>query len=126
MRIGTEKNKSPGKHEEYQKKHPRQAAHDPSNQFVKWSKRARGGMGKLYSPAFPVSTSFPGECRRRHPSYSQVICRGSSTSERSCTRSRTTSRPSGEMSKSWMSKSTPRLVNCRLAPVSRSTSQRFL
>src|SRR5882762_6015473 len=23
---------------------------------------ARGGMGKLYSPTFPVSTSFPGEC----------------------------------------------------------------
>ena len=50
----------------------------------------------------------------------------STTSERSCTRSRTTSRPSGEISKSPMSKSGERLVNCRWAPVSRSMSQRFL
>jgi hypothetical protein len=50
----------------------------------------------------------------------------STTSECSCTRSRTTSRPSGEMSKSRMSKSGVRLVNCRSAPVSRSMSQRFL
>jgi hypothetical protein len=50
----------------------------------------------------------------------------STTSERSCTRSRTTSRPSGEMSKSRISKSGVRLVNCRSAPVFRSMSQRFL
>jgi hypothetical protein len=49
-----------------------------------------------------------------------------STSECSCTRSRTTSRPSGEMSKSRTSKSGVRLVSCRSAPVSRSISQRFL
>src|SRR6267378_2357222 len=43
---------------------------------------ARGGMEKLYSPTFPVSTSFPGECRRRHPSFSQgnPIYRGGSKS----------------------------------------------
>jgi hypothetical protein len=50
----------------------------------------------------------------------------STTSERSCSRSRTTSRPSGEMSKSRMSKSEVRLVNCRSEPESRSMSQRFL
>jgi hypothetical protein len=48
------------------------------------------------------------------------------TSERSCTRSRTTSRPSGETSKSRMSKSVARLVSCRSVPVSKSMSQRFL
>ncbi len=56
-------------------------------------------------------------------------CRGRSSSttfERSCTRSSTTSRPSGEMSKSRMSNSGARLVNCRSAPVSRSMSQRSL
>ena len=50
----------------------------------------------------------------------------STMSERSCTRSKTTSRPSGEMSKSRISKSSGRLVNCRSAPVSRSISQRSL
>ena len=48
------------------------------------------------------------------------------TSERSCIRSRTTSRPSGEMSKSRMSKSEGTFVNCRATPVSKSKSQIFL
>jgi hypothetical protein len=50
----------------------------------------------------------------------------STTFERSCTRSMTTSRPSGEMSKSRMSNSGVRLVNWRSAPVSKSMSQRSL
>jgi hypothetical protein len=45
-------------------------------------------------------------------------------SECSCARSSTTSWPSGEMSKSCMSKSGERFVNCRSAPVSTSMSQR--
>ena len=48
------------------------------------------------------------------------------TSERSCTRSTTTSRPSGETSKSRISNSGAKLVNCRSVPVSRLMSQRFL
>ena len=47
-------------------------------------------------------------------------------SERSCTRSKTTARPFGEMSKSRISKSPGSLVNCRSAPVSASMSQRSL
>lgn len=50
----------------------------------------------------------------------------STTVERSSTRSRTSSRPSGEMSKSRISKSGLRFVNCRSTPVSKSASQTFL
>src|SRR5580698_693120 len=56
-------------------------------------------------------------------------CRGrsrSKTSERSCTLSNTTSRPSGEISKSRISKPAGRLVSCRSTPVSGSISQRSL
>ncbi len=50
----------------------------------------------------------------------------STTSERSRTRSRMTSRPSGEMSKSRILKSGATFVNCRSAPVDNSRVHRFL
>ena len=104
-----------------------------------------GAVAGRDTPALPHDPFLTGQaaiCGRRQdtsrcdkrtlsPSFKTPVHRGegrssSATSERSCTRSRTTSRPSGETSKSRMSNSGVKLVNCRSAPVSRSMSQRFL
>jgi hypothetical protein len=83
------------------------------------------GIGDLRLGSDSRATRYSGHAPGLQPNYGRGRS-SSTTSERSCTRSRTTSWPSGEMSKSRMSKSGVRFVNCRSTPVSRSMSQRFL
>jgi hypothetical protein len=101
---------------------PEQETSDTTATCAAWFAGATDCASAYTSEIFVAS---PHVCGGLEPDH----CRGrsiSTTSERSCIRSNTTSPPSDEMSKSRTSKSAGRLVNCRSAPVSRSISQRFL